>query len=145
MCLISAADSTGLLKESIHVSSKPSCALQLAKGWCEELTLESCLHSSIKHIIGLDSSSTARARTKGKLILDLNNENLNGAWRKEIIVPALLLHGWLWESMTRSRDGSRHRQKQHWLVLIWHTIAGLSSAVHRISFSQCLDFTIFSF
>lgn len=33
----------------------------------------------IKLIIGLDSNLTARARTKGKLILDLNKENLNDA------------------------------------------------------------------
>lgn len=33
----------------------------------------------IKLIIGLDSNLIARARTKGKLILDLNTENLNGA------------------------------------------------------------------
>lgn len=32
-----------------------------------------------KLIIGLDSNLIARARTKGKLILDLNKENLNGA------------------------------------------------------------------
>lgn len=33
----------------------------------------------IKLISGLDSNLIARARTKGKLILNLNKENLNGA------------------------------------------------------------------
>lgn len=100
-----------------------------------ELELGCHLISVIKLVIGLDSSSIARARTKGKLILDLNKENLNGAWRKKIIVLALLLQSWLWESMNRQGEDSRHRQKHRWFVLIWYVAASLSWASCRTSFT----------
>lgn len=80
MCLLSAGHGTDLLKDSIYLLSNLS-RHQRHNKWLKAGMEIKVLPPFffIKLISRLDPNLIARARTKGKLILNLNKENLNGA------------------------------------------------------------------